>query len=269
VALSVPLDRRQSADDEIPNFEKNLEPLTGSLIEVTPGSSVQFIHLSAHEFFCGPSMENDSDLPESRRASYLKGTDCFIVSTCISYLYYTVPAAPLSASSAATALADFTGSKYPLLEYSACYWATHFANSLRDIRTSGSELLSSDSSWEVLSGLINAFVADKKRINMWIEAARLFDSPCIPDPRLSAKSALTYSLSTNVSAAPLAEAIKNAYELSQDVATLNREWHHVLNREPNEIWEPSIPSFTKSRFWTDTTKSRLILLAPSRIQQNT
>ncbi len=263
VAVCVPLDRRQSVDDMIPNFEKNLGPLTGSLIEMTPGGNVQFIHLSAYEFFCGPSMENDPHLPVSKYASYLAGADCSMASTCVSYLYYTVPAGPLSGSSGATALAGPTSSIYPLLEYSAGYWSTHFGNSLKDIQTSSSELSFSDSSWKVLSGLINAFVADEKRITMWIEAAWLFDSPpFIPDPRLDADSALWYSLTTNVSATPLAQAIKTVYELSRDVAILNRDWQHVLKQEPNEIWEPSIPSFTKSRFWVGTTASRLTLLAP-------
>jgi len=200
------------------------------------------------------------------KPSYLKGTDCYIACSCISYLHYSVPAAPLSKSSAATPITGSINQRYVLLQYTAKYWATHFADSFRDFETPESELASPDTSWEVLSDLVNAFVADKEleRITMWIEAAWLSSFPSVPDPRLYAKSFLKSSPSTYTAAAPLTRAIESVYELSKDINILNREWKHVLKAEPYEIWEPSIPSFTKSKFWVDTTDSRLIRLAPFR-----
>ena len=190
--------------------------------------------------------------------------DCFIATTCVSYLLHTVRAGPLSGSSAATPLADPTSKKYPLLRYSAEFWATHFADYTQNLSIFGNRLLSSDGLCEVLSSLINAFIADKKKITTWIEAAWLFGSPNIPDPRLSPKAAFKCSRSNKFSNTPLAVAINNFNELSKDLAVLHRDWHHILTVEPNEIWEPSIPSFTKSRFWVDTTESCLSSYAHSQ-----
>ena len=60
IALSVPIDRRQSNDDVIPNFQMALGPLAGSLAEVASGNIVQFVHLSALEYFYGCKMNNNS-----------------------------------------------------------------------------------------------------------------------------------------------------------------------------------------------------------------
>jgi hypothetical protein len=45
-------------------------------------------------------------------------------------------------------------------------------------------------------------------------------------------------------------------ELSNDVQKLNQQWDHVLSAQPNEIWEPSILTLSKSRFWLETDKAK-------------
>ncbi len=50
-AVSVPHDRPQTERDLIPNFEKALGSLSGSLVEISAEGGVQFIHLSTQGYF--------------------------------------------------------------------------------------------------------------------------------------------------------------------------------------------------------------------------
>lgn len=262
VAISIPLNRPQSMDDEIPNFREALGTLTGSLIELTPDLSAQFIHLSAHEFFTGAG-ESSVELgtPTSKAALYLIGANRDMASACVSYLYYSIPAEPLGGSSQITPNAGSTKHKYRFLRYSAAFWSDHFAYSLEDIGVSETDS-SQNNYWKLLADLVITFISDKYRITMWIEASWLFDSPRIQDLQGNARMTFSSSISTDPSLVALAKAMESVCKLSKDVTTLNREWSHVLQLEPNEIWEPSIPAFTKSQFWVDTSAARLIRLAP-------
>jgi hypothetical protein len=52
---------------------------------------------------------------------------------------------------------------------------------------------------------------------------------------------------------------------SKDLQLLNESWQHVLRKEPNEIWEPSIAAFTQSMFWVKAKDAKAIpLTAKSR-----
>lgn len=246
--MSIPLDGPQSTFDEIPNLRNTLGTLTGSLIEVGQDGSAQFIHLSAHEYF---TVEGEYRVCGNRD----------LAAVCVSYLFYTVAAEPLSGCSQVTPDACLAKKKYPFLDYSAAFWSDHLSKSLKEIEISQSDP-SHTAGWGLLGKLVTAFIYDKNRIMMLIEASWLFDSPKVQDPAENAGVILNSAVLTNPSLAPLSKAIEGVHALSKDIAILNQSWRYVLKREPNEIWEPSVPAFTKSQFWVTTQKARLSRIAP-------
>lgn len=261
IAVSIPLDRPHSSIDSIPDFGRNLGRLTGSLVEVTQNGLAQFIHLSLLEFFTAALHSSALDeTPNATAASYCEGADRDLVVTCVSYLRHTVPAEPLAGSSRITPTANATEHKYPFLRYSAVFWSDHLADSLETIQNP--QATSDRKAWKLLADLILAIVNDRNRVTVWIEASWLFGYPRIQTPSENAERALNSLTSKIPSFALLGRATERMYRLSKEIVDLNRSWRHVLASEPNEIWEPSISTFTKSQFWVDSDKSRLIRLAP-------
>jgi hypothetical protein len=281
VAVSAPLDGPQVKEDIIPNFGKSLGILSGSLIELTSSGFAQFIHLSTHEYFMGIDEYSGELVPDSKVIAYLDSADRYIAISCLSYLSYTVPAKPLGGHSQVTPDVVFTKQKFPLLEYSAEFWSDHILYSLKEPEIAQVDLSSHGSwqkpaslvtgflgdkrkhgSWQQLASLVTGFLCDKRKITLWIEASFLFNSPRIQDLPEDLTPPSSLAASADSSFAQLSKALVDLRELSKDVTALRNSWSHVLRSEPNEIWEPSIQAFTKSRFWIEREDSRVICLAP-------
>ena len=259
VAISIDMGRTHSPEDEIPNFKNNLGALTGSLIECNESGHAQFIHLSTREFF--RESDNKTKRKEQANTWQFSDSNMHITSSCISYLYYTVPAEPLSGAANETPDKVIVNQRYPLLGYASTYWGFHFAESAKQFPLSQpSDGIDEDLA--TLNRLVTSFAKDPLRVTTWIESAWLFSCPLIPDPRLKARSVLKSSILSNRSLAPAAQMIELVYDLSLDVNKLNKEWAHVLQHKPNEIWEPSIATFTNSKFWFKSEDARLVRLAP-------
>jgi hypothetical protein len=109
---------------------------------------------------------------------------------------------------------------------------------------------------------VTAFLCDRRKVTLWIEASWLFNSPRIHDLPENSTLPCDSGLLVDDSFRQLGKALAELRELSEDLATLQRSWSHVLRLEPNEIWEPSIPAFTKSRFWVETRNAHVIRVAP-------
>lgn len=260
-AVSVALDRRQSKEDEIPNFKKNLPIMTGSLIEISLSGKAEFVHLSARDYFQqhgGIISEKNSPIE-----SFSVGSHIYICSVCLSYLFYTVYARPLSGSADVTSDKTLVDREYPLLDYASSYWAVHFAESANELSSLHS-LPALPENINILSELVHSFVNCPRRITMWIEASWVFGATCVPDPRLRIRAKQKPPVTTSPSFERSSRVIELVHELSEDIEILNQKWSHVLKDQPNEIWNPSIPTFTKSRFWVTTTAARLIRLASSK-----
>jgi len=261
IAVSIEPGRCHSKEDEIPNFEQNLGVLTGSLIELMSFGTVQFIHLSAKEYF--QQRGTGAGERSGQGEIGLLSSHLHITTVCLAYLFYTVPAEPLSGSAQETADKILVDRKYPLLDYASTFWAAHFADSTKELSLSAS-LHTLDGGPATLTRLVTSFVNDPLRVTTWIEAAWVFGATKVPDPRVHSKRFLKSSFLSNDSLGPAAQAIELVYGLSKDIEVLNREWSHLLREQPNQIWEPSIPTFTKSRFWVSTRKTRLIPLASGK-----
>ncbi|KIX05112.1 uncharacterized protein Z518_05984 [Rhinocladiella mackenziei CBS 650.93] len=64
----------------------------------------------------------------------------------------------------------------------------------------------------------------------------------------------------------LSELFKGFSLLSDDLAMLKESWAYLLESEPNEIWEPSIPAFAKSRLWIATPPCSIDPFSSSQFQ---
>ncbi|KAL1874561.1 hypothetical protein Daus18300_003580 [Diaporthe australafricana] len=249
-AISVPLDSKQTEEDQVPNLERVMGSLSGSLIELSADSKAQFIHLSTKEFFWEAS-GSDTDAataPNILTSQPLANRN--IAASCLSYLIHTVRPEPLAGSSLVVPDRVLCRQRYPLLSYAATYWSVHLGKALTLSLGRKESLKSGDASWSMTAQLIKTFLTQKRTIMMWIEASWLFKSH--PEVIDITEQMLAPSLSQDCPPevlSSLEKSIGDLRDLSSDLITLHKSWSFILRKQPNEIWEPSIPAFTKSRFW--------------------
>ena len=104
-------------------------------------------------------------------------------------------------------------------------------------------------------------IQDKNHVSKWIEASFLFGiAPTLGNLPLDFKR-LYVSLEGGEQVHRVERVAALLEEFEQDLDTLIQMWTHVLTKTPNEIWEPSIPTLTKSRFWVGTKETKLASLA--------
>ncbi|KEF56254.1 uncharacterized protein A1O9_07835 [Exophiala aquamarina CBS 119918] len=260
IAVAIPFGRVQTPQDIIPNFGKSLGVLLGSLIEVTSHGRAQFIHSSAQEFFISIYDDSASGF-QCQAEPYRTCANRSIASACLTYLCYTAPARPLGNSSQVTPDAAVTNHRFPLLMYSVLFWSDYLVHALRETETKQNKTCA-DGSWEQLVSLAAKFLYNPQKVTLWIEAAFLFGSPRI---QLPPQDCIISSALPNISdhvLKLLSTLFTDLGHFCQDLAGLERSWAFLLESEPNEIWEPSISTFTKSRFWEDNPHARLVRLVP-------
>ncbi|XXH00175.1 hypothetical protein Hte_006517 [Hypoxylon texense] len=264
-AISLPFDRQQTRRDLIPNIRDSLGPLSGSLIELTRDGKAQFIHVSIREYYVEISSTQNQDATPSRLFTGEDLANRNIAASCLSYIIYTVPPEPLSGSSQIIPNAQVTKGKHPFLEYSLEGWIKHFSRGLRPPRGRAESTAGGDVTWTQLSHLLNTFLTCEKFTTVWIEASWLYEKPPAV-PKLPDLNSIRSLLTDHPEALRLIrDSYKSLEELSRDLDTLHKSWSHILIKEPNEIWEPSIPAFTKSRFWVSTNKARVIKISQSQM----
>ncbi|KAI4867277.1 hypothetical protein F4820DRAFT_468079 [Hypoxylon rubiginosum] len=263
-AMSLPFDRQQTRRDLIPNIKESLGPLSGSLIELRGDGNTQFIHISIKEYFVEMSSTHGQSATSSRLFTGEGLANRNIAASCLAYIIHTVPSEPLSGSSHIIPSAQLIKGKYPFLEYSLKGWGNHFVKGFQQPQGRAESTAGGDVTWTQLSRLLNTFLTCEKVTTVWIEASWLYEMPPAV-PQLPDLDSMRYLLAGHPEALKLIhEACKSLEELSRDLDALHKSWSHILTREPNEIWEPSIPAFTKSRFWVSTNKARVIKFSPSQ-----
>ena len=257
-AISVPLDRAQTKKDLILGFKKSIGSLSGSLLELSRDQTVQFIHLSAQEYFIEASAsEKLSFAPKILINRELANRN--IAAICLSYLVNTVPAEPLGGSSQTTPNREFIRRKYRLLKYAAEHWDGYFADAFLTSLGGKAFLQAGDASWSQLARLIKNFLDQGDKVTTWIEASWLEGTPprIHKLPELNSIRSILKDAQDDASQL-LETAVADLGELAQDLKILQLSWSYILKGEPNEIWEPSIPSFTPSRFWLRNTNARVV-----------
>ncbi|KAI0166880.1 hypothetical protein GGR52DRAFT_555997 [Hypoxylon sp. FL1284] len=257
-AISVPFRRRQTCHDLLPSFKESLGSLSGSLIELSRDGRTRFIHASTQEYFLEMSFIHGQDATSSRLLTDRELANRNIAASCLAYIIYTLPSEPLSGSSRVVPSAPVIHKKYPFLEYALESWGDHLVGSLQVSEGRTENTVWGDITWTQLSRLVDIFLNQERITTVWIEASWLYERPPVA-PQLPDLDFLEYLLAGYPEALRLiCEARRSLRELSRDLKKLHESWYHVLMREPNEIWEPSIPAFTKSRFWVSTSKARVV-----------
>jgi len=253
--ISVPLNQAQTKSDIVPRFTKSLSSLSGSLLKILNDGTVRFIHLSAQEYFIEKSREQQTNYCRLLTSKGLAHRN--IAATYLSYLCHTVPHRPLGGSSQTVPSAVIVSTIYPLLKYTVESWGCYLPRTFKHIPRRQESQAAGDVSWEALAALLRQFLRAVGATTLWIKACFLYGvKPTVPNlPDF--KSVIRPLLETERTALKLFQgSIKDLQEFDRDLTVLHQSWSYILIHKPNEIWEPSIPAFTKSQFWLSTTKAR-------------
>lgn len=252
-AIATPTHRPLESDDLIPGFHQNVGPLSGALLELDADGFVRFVHLSVIEYLTDAKLRSHGQ-PFSSFLVDKYASQVSLASCCLSYLYHTVKAEPLSGSSRRRPDIQVVIKKYPLLDYVTEYWSHHLLECICSL-DSGEPTPPPEATQRLIE-LASGFLSSGRSILVWVEASWMFkrgpqirNGPTdvffrqVPVKPLGSRHATIYPYGT------LGKARATLLDLSRDLSELNSSWAHVLSKEPNEIWEPSISAFNQSRFW--------------------
>ncbi|KAJ6002925.1 hypothetical protein N7451_005472 [Penicillium sp. IBT 35674x] len=248
VAMVHPSDGPLTTRDVVHNLRDSIGHIFGGLLEVIKGQFVQFIHVSANEFFTSAT-----EVRLSARQTQLQFTPAEIelgVSlTVMSYLVHTVPARPLSGDMSSKADAENEKRRFPLLDYCALFWPSHINNALLKSETVQADLALCKQGQQLINLLLQ-FIYNGDRLCVWLEASWLFGRPpsmCpLPEQNLLAMSK---------DGMAVRQVADDYLLLCNELETLEHSWGYILENEPQELWRR-------------TGQSRLIHLTSSEINLN-
>jgi hypothetical protein len=254
-ALAVHPKRASTRDDYLENFDEAIIQLCGPMVEIRHNGKVRFIHLSAGEYLSSSEIPRPKP-PLTVNLCNAHGSTAIL---CITYLMNEIPPQPLSGNALSSASPTSVSQRYPLLSYAVAYWSKHVLQALDQPQDDEPPTQLHLQPWkesQSLLLLISRIVADKCLISVWIEASWLFGLPPtvldLPQRILQFASRVPRALGTQ-----LEELGETLQRLSKNLSLLNKSWGPRLSAEPNEIWLPSVNSFTDSEFWVGTTSSQV------------
>lgn len=257
-ALAVQLDRPSNQEDVMENFKESILQLCGPLIEIRQDGFARFIHLSAAEYLTNPdNVERKSILSVDLNLAHGSAARLSLM-----YLLNEIPKEPLNTNASVPPQVQATASKYCLLPYVVTHWSKHATIAFEDgvERFQGSKITTKDlqsTGLGILLELLSRFIEDKSLITVFIEASWLFQAP----PGLAQIPEHIAYLARN-SAHPkkgklLLSLGETLERLNTQLCCLNKEWGQTLKEYPNEIWLPSINSFTDAEFWVGTADAKI------------
>ncbi|KAF2120779.1 hypothetical protein BDV96DRAFT_275568 [Lophiotrema nucula] len=251
----------------VPNFRKAIQKISGALLEITTDDCVCFIHTSVGDFLHQNRCSLlGTDVLDVLPVLASQQTKQYVAACLVSYITRCVTSEPLSGSSQVTPNYQLQCTRFPLLHYVVSFWPFHVGSVLRDCTYERLTTSQMNTGFHIppqcyqLLQQVRDFVFDKKAVMVWVEASWL----CQVDPNNAfnklldavAQRELQRHIFHGVPAAEEASMknlLKDIKDLAYDLARLSNEWSHVLSKTPNEIWEPSIQSQCRSRFWLDTS----------------
>jgi hypothetical protein len=245
----------------IPKLRQSLASLTGALLEIGPDQRVRFIHSSVAEHLrqlSSPERETlDIFAIKDDRMQNL------LASSCLSYINHGVPPGPLSGSSQITADQMVQNLRFPFLDYSLKYWRLHASRGLRNAHTQQLHPMHTheDGSCSQLMAQLSTLIESKERVTLWIEASWLFEFPPSLGSLPTHVDNVVSTTQANRDCRAFQDLATNLKSLDQDLKRLAKGWKNVLKVTPNEIWEPSVPVFTASKFWVSTEDAKLVSLS--------
>lgn len=246
-------------NDVVQKLRKVLPRLSGALLEVAPDHTVRFTHTSVLEYLRGKHLLQDNG---EEQHFHLNTTESqqLVALACLRYLSCVVPPKPLSGDSKITPEKTLQRKRLPLLEYCLEHWKLHLESTIANL--SGASHSVSFFRNKIFQ-LLNDLVHSKRQIMAWMEAGWLFGHPPeLTGLSIAVNNALIQHENPNDEFASLPEHLKR---LSVDLRILEERWGLVLSKTPNEIWEPSIPAFTRSDYYLTTKEAQLISLSTSEL----
>jgi hypothetical protein len=261
IALSVQENRPSNKDDFIPDFDRSLVQMCGPLIELRADETVRFIHLSVAEYLSKPTATTDrSDVSALRVQA--NAAHCSLARLGLAYLLHEVNHEALSGSPSITADSTLVSQTYSLLQYVSRYWTFHatMAFEMLDDQDEVDHLaIFKQECFSSLAAMLSKIIKNKPLLTLWIEACWTFHTtPDVSD--LASNMASFMELRPPKSRLQLQLLKDELAKFSSSLQNLNKTWHRVLRMEPNEMWQQSIPSFTKSEFWVGTNEATVTSL---------
>jgi hypothetical protein len=251
VALSVQENRSSNKDDFIPDFGRSLMLMCGPLIELRTDETVRFIHLSVAEYLSKPTATTPRSDVSALRVQ-VNAAHCSLARLGLVYLLHEVSHEALGGSPSVTADATLVSQTYSLLQYVSRYWAFH-ATMAFEILGDLEEAMFKQECFSSLVSMLSNVVNNKLLLTLWIEACWTFQ--IIPDISDLALNIASYVELRPPKSRPHLQSLSDKLAgFSSSLQILNKTWHRVLKTEPNEMWQQSIPAFTKSEFWIGTNE---------------
>jgi len=256
-ALAVQNTRPITPDDYISDFHEALMQTVGSFVEIYSDGTVRFIHLSVQEFLADPSPEFQSS--ELSRSFHVQKehAHCSMATLCLSYMIYNIPHKPITATAQQGTRAADLSKQYPLLAYATKWWPTHACQSLRlnDRAASG---YSADC-YRTLFKAVAETLWNKEFLSCWIETSYIFHNVPSLDTMKSCLGALQrkYPEIWKFQVEPIVDILNR---LAPQLSRLNTDWGHILKKEPNEIWLPSINAVGRFDLWASSGNAKMSFL---------
>jgi len=263
-ALATPSCGHGSCFDTIPNLEENIGRVSGALLEIYSDKTIRLVHTSVAEYLLGSRNVLEAS-PTSNLNKFLflrNEAHSVLAATCLSYFCQQIPPGPLSTDSQVTPDRQLQDKKYPFLHYSLQFWVAHACEGFGDSTCELFDNNMKDTAVGILLTWLTDFMRNKIYVSKWIEASFLFGiTPTLNRLLIKFKCLRDTSMDDGRHTQQLGRITSELEEFTLDLQTLNERWTHVLRVTPNEIWEPSIPTFTKSNFWVGTKEAKLSSLA--------
>ncbi|KAF8247081.1 hypothetical protein K440DRAFT_661691 [Wilcoxina mikolae CBS 423.85] len=214
-----------------PNFPRTLSITCGGLVEITPGSTVQFIHLSVKEFIRMQNFDNTAGsdlnlLQPTKQFFHSEYQAQFKLATiCAAYTLLSVNAGPLSGKKHQAADIDEVRSTYPFLEYCSFGLFWHVCKALTCPLPAGME-----ANIESLHKRLETLFRTRDAVVTVIEAFYAFGHQALWEKLIS-------DLQRIPSTGDLrGKLVAMLLVFFKEMQMLHQDFHQVLCADPHEIW---------------------------------
>ncbi|KAF2115635.1 hypothetical protein BDV96DRAFT_658883 [Lophiotrema nucula] len=255
----------------IPNLRETLPRISCGMLEITPQGYVVFLHSSVKEYI-EKHQAMSRQAPRPGVSVIAAPEKNYIFRCCISYLTDCLSLESKTRCQFTEVIIEEVSLRHllPLLDYVLRYWISHLSSTVSSLLYENKGTMPAASQPDLsailhIVTLIRDFILDKSAVMSWIEASWWYGkTPSIDqltrnDANLSFSPHDVYVINPftlldqfGVTSREVDELRSNLLDLQSDLHSLNREWSHILAKVPNQIWQPSVLAFCKSRFWYET-----------------
>jgi hypothetical protein len=231
-------------DDEeswkMQDFEDAVIRACGGFVEQSPQAvelvgkrfhPFRFIHASVKEYFAAQTIQTGlgSTIRNQILPPPLYTAEARLMTTCLNYLTYRVPAQPLSGVLGNDASSEKIWLAFPFSNYAMLNWTSHLEATSQeyDSIATGEE--------EILYSALEKFLAQPKVLMAWIEGCYTYgkspQSSCLRN-----WASLDSSSPNSVLSKQVGKIQKIVYEFGQYLERLESDWGQDLRKSPASIW---------------------------------